>query len=83
MYNCLRVLDGTHIHVNVPKDVRPRYKSEKSKITTNVLDVCSQDIQFICALFGREDLAHDGKCHKANPPRSTPCGDWLHPLTPT
>ena len=50
-----------HIHVNVPKADRPRYRSRKSEITTNVLGVCDQDMQFTYVLSGWEGSAHDGR----------------------
>ncbi|XP_039126951.1 putative nuclease HARBI1 [Dioscorea cayenensis subsp. rotundata] len=60
-FNCLGTLDGTHIRVNVPNADRPRYRTRKSEITTNVLGLCSQDMQFIYVLSGWEGSAHDAR----------------------
>ena len=59
--NCLRVLDGTQIWVNVPKVDLTRYRTRKFEITTNVLGVRSQDMQFIYVLFGWQGSTHDGR----------------------
>ncbi|XP_039120006.1 uncharacterized protein LOC120256373 [Dioscorea cayenensis subsp. rotundata] len=58
---CLGALDGTHIRINVPKVDRPRYRSRKSEITTNILGVYDQDMQFTYVLSGWEGSAHDGR----------------------
>ncbi|XP_012842536.1 PREDICTED: putative nuclease HARBI1 [Erythranthe guttata] len=58
---CLGALDGTHIEVRVPLDDKPRYRTRKSQIATNVLGVCSQDMQFIYVLPGWEGSAADGR----------------------
>ncbi|KAK9280391.1 hypothetical protein L1049_014080 [Liquidambar formosana] len=50
--NCLRALDGTYIRVNVPEVNKPRYRIKKNDIATNVLGVCSQDMQFTFVLLG-------------------------------
>ncbi|KAF7812456.1 protein ANTAGONIST OF LIKE HETEROCHROMATIN PROTEIN 1-like [Senna tora] len=59
--NCLGALDGTYIKVNVPRAEQPRYRSRKGEIVTNVLGVCSQDMQFIYVLPGWEGSAHDSR----------------------
>ncbi|GLT71885.1 hypothetical protein SLA2020_438720 [Shorea laevis] len=59
--NCLGALDGTHIRVRVPLDDKPRYRNRKGEITTNVLGVCSQNMQFIYVLAGWEGSAADGR----------------------
>ncbi|KAH6766322.1 hypothetical protein C2S52_017305 [Perilla frutescens var. hirtella] len=51
---CLGALDGTHIKVLVPKEDKPRYRTRKGEIATNVLGVCSQDMEFIYVLPGWE-----------------------------
>ncbi|GAV70200.1 LOW QUALITY PROTEIN: DDE_4 domain-containing protein, partial [Cephalotus follicularis] len=58
--NCLGALDGTYIHVNALND-KVRYRSRKGDITTNVLGVCSQDMQFIYILPRWEGSAADGR----------------------
>ncbi|XVE86227.1 hypothetical protein DITRI_Ditri18aG0018500 [Diplodiscus trichospermus] len=47
---CLGALDGTYIRVNVKAVDRPKYKSRKNEIATNVLGVCTPDMQFIYVL---------------------------------
>ncbi|KAH6827596.1 hypothetical protein C2S53_015281 [Perilla frutescens var. hirtella] len=58
---CLGALDGTHIKVLVPKEDKPRYRTRKSEIATNVLGVCSKDMEFIYVLPGWEGSTADGR----------------------
>ena len=62
--NCLGAVDRTYIKVNVPTSDRPRYRTKKNKIATNVLGVCSQDMQFIFVLPGWEGSADDSRVLK-------------------
>ncbi|KAL7193199.1 hypothetical protein ACSBR2_024916 [Camellia fascicularis] len=48
--NCLRALDGTYIKVRVPMVYQAQYRTRKWEIATNVLGVCSQDVNFIYVL---------------------------------
>ncbi|XP_060959214.1 protein ALP1-like [Cannabis sativa] len=57
--NCLGALDGTHNRVRVLMDDKPKYRTQKSKIATNVLGVCSKDMKFIYVLPCWEDFAVD------------------------
>lgn len=50
--NCLGALDGTYIRCLVPLEDKARYRTRKNDIATNVLGVCSQDMQFIYVLPG-------------------------------
>ncbi|KAJ9538565.1 hypothetical protein OSB04_031298 [Centaurea solstitialis] len=59
--NCLGALDGTYIKCLVPVEENPRYRTRKNDIATNVLGVCSQDMQFIYVLTGWEGSAADGR----------------------
>ncbi|KAJ0042470.1 hypothetical protein Pint_18181 [Pistacia integerrima] len=59
--NCLGALDGTYIKVHVPTADIPRYRSRKSEIATNVLGVCTPDMQFIYVLARWEGSAADGR----------------------
>nr|KAJ0208084.1 hypothetical protein LSAT_V11C500276800 [Lactuca sativa] len=59
--NCLGALDGTHIKCLVPLKDKPKYRTIKNDIATNVLGVCSQDMQFIYVLPGWEGSAADGR----------------------
>lgn len=58
---CLGALDGTHIKVRVSSEDKPKYRTRKNEIATNVLGVCSQDMQFIYVLTGWEGSAADGR----------------------
>ncbi|KAG6499687.1 hypothetical protein ZIOFF_039478 [Zingiber officinale] len=59
--NCLGALDGTHIKVRVPTEDRPRYRTRKGEIATNVLAACSQNMQFTYVLSGWEGSAADSR----------------------
>ncbi|PWA76471.1 hypothetical protein CTI12_AA233700 [Artemisia annua] len=58
---CLSALDGTSIRVTPPSDQKPRYRTRKADIATNVLGVCCPNMQFIYVLPGWEGSAHDGR----------------------
>ncbi|KAG6490182.1 hypothetical protein ZIOFF_051467 [Zingiber officinale] len=58
---CLGVLDGTFILVASPKEEKQRYRTRKGGIATNMLGVCSPNMQFIYVLLGWEGSAHDGR----------------------
>ena len=47
--------------VLVPSVDKPRYRTRKGEIATNVLGVCSQDMQFIYVLPGWEGSASDSR----------------------
>ncbi|KAH9763587.1 DDE Tnp4 domain-containing protein [Citrus sinensis] len=55
--NCLGALDGTYIRLCVPENDKPRYRTRKGEIATNVLRVCSQDMKFIFVMPGWEGSA--------------------------
>ncbi|KAJ9556271.1 hypothetical protein OSB04_010885 [Centaurea solstitialis] len=57
---CLGALDETLIKVTPPSDEKPRYRTRKGCISTNVLGVCCPNMQFIYVLPGWEGSAHDG-----------------------
>ncbi|KAM0006005.1 putative harbinger transposase-derived nuclease domain-containing protein [Helianthus debilis subsp. tardiflorus] len=59
--NCLGALDGTYIKCLVPIEEKPKYRTRKGDIATNVLGVCSPDMQFIFVLPGWEGSAADGR----------------------
>ncbi|GLT25958.1 hypothetical protein SLA2020_010560 [Shorea laevis] len=59
--NCLGALDGTHIKVRVPLIDKSRYRNRKGDITTNVLGVCSRNLQFVFVLPGWEGSASDSR----------------------
>ena len=45
----------------MPVEDKARYKTRKNDIATNVLGICSQDMQFIYVLPGWEGSAADGR----------------------
>lgn len=47
--------------MRVPELDKPRYRTRKNEIATNVLGVCSPDMQFIYVLPRWEGSAHDGR----------------------
>ncbi|KAG6507485.1 hypothetical protein ZIOFF_032832 [Zingiber officinale] len=58
---CLGALDEIYINVKVPADDRPRYRTRKGEIATNVLGVCTPNMQFNYVLLGWEGSAADGR----------------------
>ena len=52
-------LDGTCIKVQVAETKKPRYRTRKGEIATNVLVVCSRDMQFIFVLLSWEGSTSD------------------------
>lgn len=58
---CLGALDGTHINVLVNNADKPRFKSRKGHISTNTLDVCDRNLQFVYFLAGWEGSAGDSR----------------------
>ncbi|XP_017979553.1 PREDICTED: uncharacterized protein LOC18507245 isoform X2 [Theobroma cacao] len=59
--NCLGALDGTYIRVKVPSADKPRYRTRKGNIATNMLGVCTPDMQFVFVLPGWEGSVADGR----------------------
>ncbi|KAG8472494.1 hypothetical protein CXB51_034181 [Gossypium anomalum] len=59
--NCLGALDGTHIKIRVPTVDKPRYRTRKGDIATNMLGVCTPDMHFVYALPGWEGSVADGR----------------------
>ncbi|KAK5836815.1 hypothetical protein PVK06_012617 [Gossypium arboreum] len=55
--NYLGALDGTHIKIRVPTIDKPRYRTRKGDIATNMLGVCTPDMHFVYVLPGWEDRA--------------------------
>ncbi|TYJ98396.1 putative nuclease HARBI1 [Cucumis melo var. makuwa] len=58
--NCLGVLDGMYIKVNVSAADKPRYRARKSEVATNVLDVCDTK-GFVFILAGWEGSAANSR----------------------
>ena len=59
--NCLGALDGTYIRVKVPSADKSRYRTRKGDIATNMLGVCTPDLQFVYVLPGWEGSVADGR----------------------
>lgn len=45
----------------MPSEEKAKYRTRKGEVATNVLGVCSQDMQFIFVLPGWEGSAADGR----------------------
>ncbi|XP_074592480.1 uncharacterized protein LOC141848346 [Curcuma longa] len=58
---CLGALDGTYIDVSVPEADKPRFRTRKGRISTNVLGVCNRDMNFVYVLSGWEGSASDSR----------------------
>ncbi|KAK2646475.1 hypothetical protein Ddye_021670, partial [Dipteronia dyeriana] len=50
--DCLGALDGTYIEVIEPESDKPRYRTRKGHIATNVLGVCTRELKFLYVLSG-------------------------------
>ncbi|KAK3183400.1 hypothetical protein Dsin_030686 [Dipteronia sinensis] len=59
--NCLWALDGTYIKVHVSEVDKPRFRSRKCEIATNVLGACSRDMMFTFVFPGWEGSASDSR----------------------
>ncbi|CAL5444433.1 unnamed protein product [Camellia sinensis] len=59
--NCFGALDGTYVRVLAPAVDKARYRSRNGEIVTNVLGVCSHDMQFIYVLPGWEGSTSDSR----------------------
>ncbi|KAH6807938.1 hypothetical protein C2S51_029046 [Perilla frutescens var. frutescens] len=62
--DCLGALDGTYIQMQVPTVDKPRYRSRKDDIATNVLGVCDRNERFVYVLSGWEGSVADGRVLK-------------------
>ncbi|XP_072062175.1 protein ANTAGONIST OF LIKE HETEROCHROMATIN PROTEIN 1-like [Arachis hypogaea] len=58
---CLGALDGTYLDVTVPKSDKSRYRTRKSRISTNVLGVYNRNMDFVYVLSGWEGSASDSR----------------------
>ncbi|MFQ6657023.1 hypothetical protein Gotur_026874 [Gossypium turneri] len=59
--NFLGALDGTHIKIRIPTVGKPRYRTRKDDIATNMLGVCTPNMQFVYVLPGWEGSVADGR----------------------
>lgn len=59
--NCLGALYGIYIKVNMSEADKSRYKTRKGEIFTNVLGVCSPDLQFTYVFPGWEGSVVDSR----------------------
>ncbi|GJU83125.1 reverse transcriptase domain-containing protein [Tanacetum coccineum] len=59
--DCLGALDGTYVKVMVPESEQKPYRTRKGVICTNLLGVCTRDLQFIYVLAGWEGSAADSR----------------------
>ncbi|KAL8470031.1 hypothetical protein ACS0TY_032774 [Phlomoides rotata] len=51
---CLGALDGTYIDVHIPSFDKPRFRTRKGHISTNILSVCDREMRFVYVLPGWE-----------------------------
>ncbi|MFQ6667889.1 hypothetical protein Gotur_033755 [Gossypium turneri] len=51
-FKVLDALDGTRIKIRVPTVDKPRYRTRKGDIATNMLGVCTPDMHFVYVLPG-------------------------------
>ncbi|ODN95351.1 hypothetical protein L198_04747 [Cryptococcus wingfieldii CBS 7118] len=58
-HNALGSIDGSHIVVRVPEEVKHKYRSRKSTLTVNLMASASFDIRFQYLLAGYEGSAND------------------------
>ncbi|KAK4733329.1 hypothetical protein R3W88_007590 [Solanum pinnatisectum] len=58
---CLGALDGTYIQIRVSSKDKPRYRTRKGEIATNVLGVCDKNLNFTYVLPGWEGSAADSR----------------------
>ncbi|XP_057788218.1 uncharacterized protein LOC131005322 [Salvia miltiorrhiza] len=58
---CLGALDGTYVSVTVGNEDKPRYRTRKGQISTNVLGVCDRHCNFSYVLSGWEGSAADSR----------------------
>ncbi|XP_060180692.1 protein ALP1-like [Lycium barbarum] len=58
---CLGALHGTYIPIRVRTIDKPRYRTRKGDIATNVLGVCDRNLNFTYVLPGWEGSAADGR----------------------
>ncbi|PPD99267.1 hypothetical protein GOBAR_DD03700 [Gossypium barbadense] len=84
--NCLGTLDGIHIKIRVPTVNKPRYQTRKGGIATNILGVCTPDMQFVYVLLGWEGSVVDGRVLRDAISRrhglKVPHGKGYQPSTP-
>ncbi|XP_052477118.1 uncharacterized protein LOC105798422 [Gossypium raimondii] len=59
--NYLGALDGTHTKIRVPTVDKPRYRMRKGDIATNMLGVCTPEMQFVYVLPRWEGSVADGR----------------------
>ncbi|TYK06493.1 putative nuclease HARBI1 [Cucumis melo var. makuwa] len=61
--NCHGALDDTYIKVNVSVVDRPRYRTQKDEVETNVLDICDTKGDFVFILPGWEGSVADSRAN--------------------
>ncbi|MFQ6653050.1 hypothetical protein Gotur_024642 [Gossypium turneri] len=59
--NCLGALDRTHIKIRVPTVDKPRSRTRKGDIATNMLGVCTPNIHFVYVLPDWKGSIADGQ----------------------
>ncbi|MFQ6667272.1 hypothetical protein Gotur_033348 [Gossypium turneri] len=59
--NCFGALDGIQIKIRVPTVGKPRYRTRKGDIATNMSGVCTPDMHFVYVLPSWEASVADGR----------------------
>ncbi|MFQ6670488.1 hypothetical protein Gotur_035391 [Gossypium turneri] len=59
--NCLGALDGTYIKIRVPIVDKPRYRTRKGDIATNMLTVCTPDMHCVYVIPGWKGSVTNGR----------------------
>ena len=61
--NAIGAIDGSHIPVAPPSNLRPKYRNHKGFLSQNRLFVCDFDLCFTYALTGWEGSASDARIY--------------------
>ena len=59
--DCVRAINGIHVHASVPPEIQGRFRGHKDGTTQNVLTTISFDLKFTYVLAGQEGSAHDSR----------------------
>ena len=51
-YDCVRAINGIHVHASVPPEIQGRFRGHKDGTTQNVLTTISFDLKFTYVLAG-------------------------------
>jgi DDE superfamily endonuclease len=57
--DCVGAIDGTHIPISPPENIKSNYRNRKGELSQNVLAVCNFDMRFTDILCGWEGSVSD------------------------